>query len=172
MFTPFLQLEQRDVAASQTLRAALCKAEASHPGFSYDLVLGLVRKSGDTGIPVNMNESLLRLQGAVSDQDSEYSIWDTKYSHHHVWLYLLRFWVWDWEIFRRSKHHPWKKSHPADIVLRVPVTTMRRTTIFWYVFILLLSHFFPSLVEMLWIDLTIYVKHTIVLSLARIYWRS
>jgi len=64
------QLEQRDVAASQTLRAALCKAEASHPGFSYDLVLGLVRKSGDTGIPVNMNESLLRLQGAVSDQDS------------------------------------------------------------------------------------------------------
>ena len=68
----FLQLEQRDVAASQTLRAALCKAEASHPGFSYDLVLGLVRKSGDTGIPVNMNESLLRLQGAVSDQDSEY----------------------------------------------------------------------------------------------------
>jgi len=62
------QLEQRDVAASQTLRAALCKAEASHPGFSYDLVLGLVRKSGDT--PINMNESLLRLQGAVSDQDS------------------------------------------------------------------------------------------------------
>ncbi len=32
------QLEQRDVAASQTLRAALCKAEASHPGVSYDLV--------------------------------------------------------------------------------------------------------------------------------------
>lgn len=71
------QLEQRDVAASQTLRTALCKAEASHPGFSYDLVLGLVRKSSGTdaaaaaaGIPVNMNESLLRLQGAVSDQDS------------------------------------------------------------------------------------------------------
>ena len=62
------QLEQRDVAASQTLRAALYKAEASHPGFSYDLVLGMVRKSGDT--PVNMNESLLRLQGAASDQDS------------------------------------------------------------------------------------------------------
>jgi hypothetical protein len=33
------QLEQRDVAASQTLRAALCKAEASHPGVSYDLVI-------------------------------------------------------------------------------------------------------------------------------------
>lgn len=66
------QLEQRDVAASQTLRAALCKAEASHPGVSYDLVLGLVRK-GD--IQVNMNESLLRLQGAVSEQDSgEYKL--------------------------------------------------------------------------------------------------
>jgi hypothetical protein len=34
----FFQLEQRDVAASQTLRAALCKAEAAHPGVSYDLV--------------------------------------------------------------------------------------------------------------------------------------
>ena len=67
-FSVAFQLEQRDVAASQTLRAALCKAEASHPGFSYDLILGMVRKSGDT--PVNMNESLLRLQGAVSDQDS------------------------------------------------------------------------------------------------------
>jgi hypothetical protein len=45
----------------------LSKVEASHPGFSYDLILGLVRKA-DAG-NVNMNESLLRLQGAVSDQD-------------------------------------------------------------------------------------------------------
>ena len=37
------QLEQRDVAASQTLRAALSKAESAHAGFSHDLVLGLVR---------------------------------------------------------------------------------------------------------------------------------
>lgn len=64
-----LQLEQRDVAASQTLRAALSKVEASHPGFSYDLVLGLVEKGAVAN--VNMNESLLRLQGDVSEQDSE-----------------------------------------------------------------------------------------------------
>ena len=63
---PF-QLEHRDVAASQTLRAALSKVEAAHPGFSYDFVLGLVRKADANN--VNMNESLLRLQGAVSDQD-------------------------------------------------------------------------------------------------------
>ena len=59
------------MAASQTLRAALCKVEASHPGFSYDLVLGLVRK-GD--VAVNMNESLLRLQGNISEQDSKFNI--------------------------------------------------------------------------------------------------
>ena len=55
------------MAASQTLRAALSKVEAAHPGFSYDLVLGLVKKADANS--VNMNESLLRLQGAVSDQD-------------------------------------------------------------------------------------------------------
>lgn len=68
------QLEHRDVAASQTLRAALSKVEAAHPGFSYDLVLGLVRK-GD--VSANMNESLLRLQGSISEQDSKYK--STKY---------------------------------------------------------------------------------------------
>ena len=44
------------------------QVESSHPGFSYDLVLGLVRK-GD--VKVNLNESLLRLQGSVTEQDSE-----------------------------------------------------------------------------------------------------
>ena len=58
------------MAASQTLRAALSKVEAAHPGFSYDLVLGLVRKADASS--VNMNESLLRLQGAVSDQDCKF----------------------------------------------------------------------------------------------------
>ena len=58
------------MAASQTLRAALSKVEAAHPGFSYDLVLGLVKKADANS--VNMNESLLRLQGAVSDQDCKY----------------------------------------------------------------------------------------------------
>ena len=66
-FCYLFQLEHRDVAASQTLRAALSKVEQAHPGFSYDYVLGLVRKADANN--VNMNESLLRLQGAVSDQD-------------------------------------------------------------------------------------------------------
>ncbi|KAG5898963.1 hypothetical protein JTB14_004682 [Gonioctena quinquepunctata] len=60
------ELEKQDVSASQTLRSALTKAEASHPGLTYDLVLGILRK-GD--LTVNMNESILRLQGAVSDSD-------------------------------------------------------------------------------------------------------
>lgn len=61
------QLEQRDVTASQTLRAALHKVEASNPGFSYDLVLGLVKKGE---VAVNMNESLLRLQGTLPDNEN------------------------------------------------------------------------------------------------------
>ena len=62
-------MERRDVIASQTLRAALTKAEHTHPGLTYDLVMGIIRK-GD--INVNMNESILRLQGAASDSDCEY----------------------------------------------------------------------------------------------------
>ncbi|CAG9863084.1 unnamed protein product [Phyllotreta striolata] len=60
------ELEKQDVSASQTLRSALTKAEASHPGLTYDLVVGILRK-GD--LTVNMNESILRLQGALSDSD-------------------------------------------------------------------------------------------------------
>ncbi|CAG0921097.1 unnamed protein product [Notodromas monacha] len=61
------QLEKTDVAASQTLRAALTKVELAHPGFTYDFVMGLIRR---TDLSVNMNESLLRLQGQVSDVDA------------------------------------------------------------------------------------------------------
>lgn len=61
-----MQLEKRDVSASQTLRAALSKAEAVHPGFAYDLVVGIMRR-GD--LSINMNESILRLQGAASEFD-------------------------------------------------------------------------------------------------------
>ncbi|KAF5305698.1 hypothetical protein FQA39_LY09187 [Lamprigera yunnana] len=60
------QLERRDVAASQTLRSALSKAEAAYPGLTYDLVVGIMRRAD---ITVNMNEGILRLQGAVSDTD-------------------------------------------------------------------------------------------------------
>lgn len=64
-------LERRDVVASQTLRAALSKVEAVHPGFTYDFVVGILRQ-GD--LNVNMNESMLRLQGAVTETDVEYRL--------------------------------------------------------------------------------------------------
>ena len=56
------------MAASQTLRAALTKVEAANPGFTYDLVMGLVRKAD---VSVNMHESLLRLQGSAGDNDGK-----------------------------------------------------------------------------------------------------
>ncbi|CAB3360079.1 Hypothetical predicted protein [Cloeon dipterum] len=65
------QLEKRDLVASQTLRAALSKTEASHPGFTYNLVKGIMRR-GD--FSVNMNESILRLQGASTETDVEYRL--------------------------------------------------------------------------------------------------
>lgn len=52
------------------MRAALSKAETVHPGFAYDLVLGIMRR-GD--LNVNMNESILRLQGAASESDGKLS---------------------------------------------------------------------------------------------------
>ncbi|XP_055295712.1 programmed cell death protein 10 [Sitodiplosis mosellana] len=60
------QLERRDVVASQTLRAALTKAEQAHPGLSYDIVMGILKK-GD--LNVNLNESILRLQGNATETD-------------------------------------------------------------------------------------------------------
>ncbi|KAI8427796.1 hypothetical protein MSG28_002200 [Choristoneura fumiferana] len=60
------QLEKYDLGASQTLRAALTKAEAAVPGLNYDLVAGIMRRAD---IPVNMNESLLRLQGALTEAE-------------------------------------------------------------------------------------------------------
>ncbi|KAJ8973260.1 hypothetical protein NQ317_017715 [Molorchus minor] len=50
------ELEKQDVSASQTLRSALTKAEASYPGLTYDLVIGILRR-GD--LTVNMNENLV-----------------------------------------------------------------------------------------------------------------
>lgn len=59
-------MERRDVLAAQTLRTALTKAEQSHPGITHDLILGIIRKGE---LNVNMNESILRLQGATTDSD-------------------------------------------------------------------------------------------------------
>lgn len=54
------------MVASQTLRAALTKAEQAHPGLSYDIVMSILKK-GD--LNVNLNESILRLQGGASETD-------------------------------------------------------------------------------------------------------
>lgn len=67
----FFQLERRDVVASQTLRAALTKVESVHPGFTHEFVVGIMRH-GD--LSVNMNESVLRLQGAASEADGRFAL--------------------------------------------------------------------------------------------------
>jgi programmed cell death protein 10 len=67
LFNDF-QLEKHNVSASQTLRSALFKTENTHPGFAYNLVAGIM-KQGD--ISINMNESVLRLQGTVSDLEGK-----------------------------------------------------------------------------------------------------
>jgi hypothetical protein len=89
LFLAALKLEKRDVQASQTLRAALIKAEQTNPGLTHELVKGIIRKLStlkikiitkylflsyhgninlffaDKGsLNVNMYESILRLQGA------------------------------------------------------------------------------------------------------------
>ncbi|XP_014203472.1 programmed cell death protein 10-like [Copidosoma floridanum] len=60
------KLERQNVAAAQTLRKALSNAEHNHPGIAYDLVMGLVRRAD---LNLDMNESVLRLQGLASDCD-------------------------------------------------------------------------------------------------------
>jgi hypothetical protein len=45
------------------------KVENVHPGFTHDLVLGLVKKAD---LSINMNEALLRLQGQVADTDCKF----------------------------------------------------------------------------------------------------
>lgn len=54
------------MVGSQTLRAALSKVEAAYPGFTADFIVGLVRQAD---VNVNMNESILRLQGLATDAD-------------------------------------------------------------------------------------------------------
>lgn len=54
------------MSASQTLRAAFTKAEAAYAGLTYDLVVGIMRHAE---LGVNMNESILRLQGSASETD-------------------------------------------------------------------------------------------------------
>ncbi|KAH0564463.1 programmed cell death protein 10 [Cotesia glomerata] len=61
------KLEAQNITAAQTLRSALSKAESNHPGITYDLVVGIVRRAD---LSLDMNASVLRLQGLASDCDA------------------------------------------------------------------------------------------------------
>ncbi|XP_071950571.1 programmed cell death protein 10-like [Antedon mediterranea] len=59
------ELQKTDLAAAQTLRAALNKVEKKHPGFTQDLVNGILKaKSAD----VKLAECLLRLAAYDSEE--------------------------------------------------------------------------------------------------------
>ncbi|KAI4478915.1 hypothetical protein M0802_014468 [Mischocyttarus mexicanus] len=60
------KLERQNVMAAQTLCTALSKAENSYPGIMHDLILGIIQRAE---LNLDMNESVLRLQGAASDYD-------------------------------------------------------------------------------------------------------
>ncbi|XP_066593120.1 programmed cell death protein 10 [Prorops nasuta] len=62
----FTKLERQNVMAAQALRAALSKAENTCPGITHDFILGIIRRAE---LNIDMNESVLRLQGAASDYD-------------------------------------------------------------------------------------------------------
>lgn len=69
---PILEkLEKQHMAAAQTLRSAFSKVEAQNPGFTYDLVKGLLRQADLVG-QVDMSECLLRLEG--TNTSSEFQI--------------------------------------------------------------------------------------------------
>ncbi|KAK8784139.1 hypothetical protein V5799_009500 [Amblyomma americanum] len=59
-------LERKDLGAAQTLKGAVTKVEVAHPGFLYDLVMGLIK---ETDISVNVTECLLKLQGSIPDNE-------------------------------------------------------------------------------------------------------
>ncbi|XP_011494714.1 PREDICTED: programmed cell death protein 10 [Ceratosolen solmsi marchali] len=65
------KLERQNLVAAQMLRKALSNAELNHPGITYDLILGLVRRAD---LNLDMNESVLRLQGVASDCDEYRSV--------------------------------------------------------------------------------------------------
>ena len=107
------QIEQRDMAAAETLRAAFTKViflinidqcewyhfknfwkdesileksnlykqvEAQHPGFSYDLIKGILRR-GDVLGGVDMTECLLRLEG-LNNSDGMYILRGKKFKRN------------------------------------------------------------------------------------------
>lgn len=72
VLAPILEkLQNRDANAAQTLRAAFSKAEAQHPGFTYDLMKGVLQRA-ELKDRVDMTECFLRLEGM--NTSTEYQI--------------------------------------------------------------------------------------------------
>ncbi|CAN7995055.1 unnamed protein product [Ixodes pacificus] len=59
-------MERKDICAAQTLKAAVSKIELCHPGFLYDLVMGLIK---ETDLSVNVTETLLKRQGSITHNE-------------------------------------------------------------------------------------------------------
>ena len=72
------------MGAAQTLRSALAKVEAEHPGFSYDLIKGILRKA-EVMESVDMTESLLRMEGM---NNSRGNVATFLYTCNNPWLLL------------------------------------------------------------------------------------
>lgn len=81
----FFQLERQNLLASGNLRSAVLKAENAYPGITYDFLLGIARKAD---LSLDVNESVLRLQGNVSDFDG------ILFKKKNIILLLL--FVWDY----------------------------------------------------------------------------
>jgi len=70
---PILEkLEQQDMGAAQSLRAAFSKAEAQHPGFTYDLINGILNKA-EVHSRIDMTECFLRLEGVNNSTEFQIS---------------------------------------------------------------------------------------------------
>uniref|UniRef100_A0A3B4UFG4 Programmed cell death 10a n=3 Tax=Seriola TaxID=8160 RepID=A0A3B4UFG4_SERDU len=68
MYPVFNQLEQVNLSAAQTLRAAFIKAEKENPGLTQDIVVKILEKKN---LKINYSESLLRM---AADDVQEFMI--------------------------------------------------------------------------------------------------
>uniref|UniRef100_A0A4W6E5H7 Programmed cell death 10a n=1 Tax=Lates calcarifer TaxID=8187 RepID=A0A4W6E5H7_LATCA len=68
MYPVFNQLEQVNLSAAQTLRAAFIKAEKENPGLTQDIVIKILEKKN---LKINYSEALLRM---AADDVEEFTI--------------------------------------------------------------------------------------------------
>lgn len=66
------------------------KTENTHPGFAYNLVAGIM-KQGD--ISININESILRLQGTVSDLEGKNLKFKFIIKKKIDKIFILKYWI-------------------------------------------------------------------------------